>query len=160
MKGGINIITILNSVLEKEREIDQYLEQFQNFSKQKPNVQDVKNSSIKDVVNLANYKISEEYINELNKIHAFLNTFTDNEIIILQLIMYFGRDCETGQIDTPFNNLETLMQSYFDGFGFELNQPINRSREISAMTSKLPRGSDYFKRGFLEINKLHSNDLE
>ncbi len=158
MKGGINIITILNSVLEKEREIDQHLEQFQDFCKQKSKVNEVKDSPIDQVVDLASCETSDEYINEIYKIDAYFDTFTDNEIKILQFIMYLGRDCKYNLIDTPFNNLETLMQSYFDGF--ELNQPINRSREINSITSKQPCVSDYFKRGFLELNKLQPTNLE
>lgn len=85
------------------------------------------------------------------KLTQYLNTFTDNEIMLTQTIMYIGRD--ENKESLKGESLESLLNAVMETLRFELDTKINRVAEINQMTGKAPL-DQYLHSGLDILRKL------
>ncbi len=93
---------------------------------------------------------SENY----RKLYDFFDSFTDDEIMVLQSIMYFGRECKTNDVYVISDSKVGAMTIWFNNLFFSLGKEIDRSIEISQMVGKAQLIGTYFELGFSELSKL------
>ncbi|PRX29264.1 uncharacterized protein DUF3775 [Orenia metallireducens] len=74
-------------------------------------------------------------IESKQKLRNYLKSLTNDEIMILQTVMYIGRDERRKILESNFNY---IFKQKFEVLGFELGKEIDRSAEISMMMSKSP----------------------
>ncbi|MDR7871338.1 MAG: DUF3775 domain-containing protein [Tissierellaceae bacterium] len=101
-------------------------------------------SLIKAYKSSFNSKSNSELLNRFSNL-------SDDEIMVVQAIMYIGRDELEDGIENK--DLSVLMDSYFEELGFELGKSINRDVEIRQMTGKGVLG-EYLERGTRLVNML------
>ena len=91
------------------------------------------------------YHLNSKPLNELEKIFKSLS---DNEIMLIQTLMYIGRDKSK---DIDYDSVNKVISQELKILGFEFNSEIDkRDVEISQMTSKVPLGK-YLKSGLKKI---------
>lgn len=134
LKEVVDMIETLNNVLKREHEITQKVEQHQQFCYTEHN--------------------RDEYRERIIEIDDYFDTFTDNEIMVLQSIMYLGRDVMTGEIPFNVKGLNAVLEAYFHELGFKIGERIKKDIEIHQMTGKGLKIGDYFKIGFGKIHQL------
>lgn len=95
----------------------------------------------------------KSYINSESRKNLidYFENLTDNEIMLVQTIMYIGRD-ET-EDGLRGESIDSLINSYFKELGFELDKPIKRDVEINQIIQKMPL-DEYLIRGLKLIDTL------
>jgi hypothetical protein len=129
------MIQLINTVLARQNEIKTMTMNYQNLCKDTSHTQ-------------------EEYLAKRMELDNFLNTFTDNEIKVIQSIMGLGRDAYTKNDYSKKTTKLEVINSYFDTFLFKLDKNIERDINIEYMISKGLLIGEYFKLGFKEMGKL------
>lgn len=140
----MNLVNALENVLKKEKNIMENIEEYQSCCT---------SNNKGGVISLDEIQTSEEEDRVLNKTKKFFDAFSDDEIIVLQIIMYFGRDCKAHNTSDSYSDIEGFFKFYANELRFEGTGKIDRDREISTMMSKGLVVADYFKEGFKEIKK-------
>lgn len=86
---------------------------------------------------------------ERKKIYDFFNNnFNDNEIMVIQSIMYFGRDCSCQDMPKRDKSIENIIKEWMKELRFEIGASIDKGIEIDQMISKKNRIGTYFKSAF------------
>ena len=80
--------------------------------------------------------------------------FGEDEIKVIQSIMYFGRECYTGSGSEYTGTKEEIISFWMKALGFILDRKINKDVEICQMIGKAQKIGDYFKYGFEELEKI------
>lgn len=93
---------------------------------------------------------SKEYSKMCN---YFEQNYNDEEIMVIQTIMYFGRECFTGSSDEYVGTKEEIIFGWMKNLFFFFGKKIDRSIEINQMVGKAQKIGTYFKCGFEELER-------
>lgn len=106
------------------------------------------------------YNCEKEY----KKIHEYFDqNFNQNEIMVIQSIMYFGRECYTGSGIDYKGNMYDVVSYWMKGLHFSIGKKINKEIEIDQMVEKGLKIGIYFESGFQELekrNKMNDSKTE
>ena len=124
---------IIRKVLEKKQDI---LEVTMNF----------------EYTNLS--KIQCDYRAEFSKVYNFFDSnFSDDEIVVIQSIMYFGRECYPNGEAERDGTIEEIVARWMKILSFSFGKRINRQIEIDQMVEKGLKIGTYFKLAFEYFEK-------
>lgn len=98
------------------------------------------------IMTLVNSKEGEEQFRE------FINKFSDREIIVLECLMYAGREDFTKQKPPKYNSAEELIKIYYNDIIVKEQHEFNRDISVNIIIEKFLRLSDFLKCGFKLIN--------
>lgn len=78
----------------------------------------------------------------------FDKNFSDDEIMVIQSIMYFGRECFCHNNYNCGNSIEEIILHWMKGLHFSFGRQIQKDIEIHQMIEKGLKIGTYFKCGF------------
>lgn len=91
----------------------------------------------------------DEFSKEYNKLYNFFyNNYNDEEIMVIESIMYFGRECYTGNGDEYKGNRYDVISYWVKCLGFN-----NKEIEIGQMLGKAKLIYTYLECGFAALEK-------
>lgn len=100
-------------------------------------------------------KKSNANIDEYEKIFDYFNkNYNEDEIKIIQSIMYFGRECFTGNGQEYKGNKYKIISVWMTNLSFSIGQKIKKEVEINQMLEKGQMIGTYFEYGFKELEKV------
>lgn len=107
------------------------------------------NSCIKDeIVSLQSMGVIEE-TNRYSELFDFFNeNFNDDEIMVIQSIMYFGRECYCHDNYNCGNSVDEIVLNWMRRLFFSFGKQIQKDIEIHQMVEKGLKIGTYFKCGF------------
>lgn len=92
-------------------------------------------------------------VQDRNELTRYFNNFTEDEIMIIQSIMYLGRDCYPDNSQTSFSSIDKLLEEYLTELEFVIGKSIQKDIEINQMVEKGLKIGRYFDLGFKEVHK-------
>jgi len=107
--------------------------------------EEIKNSSNENSEIIA-FHNDEDYMNSQKELLDYLESLTDDELILIETVMYIGRpgmEVDETKLNLNFNK---EIKEIINSLGFDLEDRINRDAEISQITSKSPL-DEYLKTG-------------
>lgn len=125
---------IINKVFNQKDEIINLTTQYQKY-----------NINKKSNVNLDEYEKMFEYFNK---------NFNEDEIKIIQSIMYFGRECFTGSGVEYKGNKYKVVSIWMRNLNFLIDEKIKKDVEINQMLEKGQMIGTYFEYGFKELERV------
>ena len=133
VKGGRKMNDIINSVFEKKDAIISKTRYYQELN--------TKNAP-------------HEHAKEYRKLCVFFDSnFSDDEIMVVQSIMYFGRECYTGSANDYPGSKYDVIACWMNHLFFSFGKKINREIEIGQMVEKGLKIYTYFQYGFNELER-------
>lgn len=100
-------------------------------------------------------KKSNANIDEYEKIFDYFNkNYNEDEIKIIQSIMYFGRECFTGNGQEYKGNKYKIISVWMTNLSFSIGQKIKKEVEINQMLEKGQMIGTYFEYGFKELERV------
>ncbi len=98
--------------------------------------------------------IPHDHAKESIKLYNFFNNnFNDDEIMVVQAIMYFGRDCFPNGNPECGGNAEEVITLWMKNLLFSFGNKINKEIEIDQMVGKGLKIGTYFKLAFEYFEK-------
>lgn len=105
-----------------------------------------------DYQNTSRNADSDTYSKEYSRMcDYFAQNFNDDEIMVIQSIMYFGRECYTGSGDEYTGTKEEVISWWMKNLFFVFGKKIDKDIEIGQMVGKAQKIGTYFKYGFEEL---------
>lgn len=129
------MMDIINKVFNQKDEIINLTTQYQKYNVNK-----------KSNVNLDEYEKMFEYFNK---------NFNEDEIKIIQSIMYFGRECFTGSGVEYKGNKYKVISIWMRNLNFLIGEKIKKDVEINQMLEKGQMIGTYFEYGFKELDRRY-----
>ena len=115
--------------------------------------QDIINNTM-EYENLNKNHIPHDHVKEYVKLYNFFNdNFNDDEIMVVQSIMYFGRDCFPNGNPEYNGNIEEVIEQWMKNLFFSFGKKINKEIEIDQMVGKGLKIGTYFKLAFEYFEK-------
>lgn len=120
----------------------------------------------KDVIISKTKSYQQLHINKIPHDHAkesrnmcdyFDKNFCNDEIMVIQSIMYFGRECYCGNKDEYNGTISDVISIWMKNLFFSFGKEINKDIEISQMVEKSLKIGTYFEFGFEELSRRSSN---
>lgn len=97
---------------------------------------------------------SDMHSKDFSKLHNYFDQhFNDDEIMVIQCIMYFGRECYTGSGDEYAGTKEEVISEWMNNMSFSFGKIIDKDIEIYQMVGKAQKIGTYFKCGFEELER-------
>lgn len=92
---------------------------------------------------LGNFVGYESILKE-QEVYDFFSAFTEEELEVILCVMYYGRDCYEGRINSGVSSLGEIIKLYRDNYflGYSIEDNINQIIEKGLAIGK------YFKEGF------------
>jgi len=104
--------------------------------------------------NLTESHTDEKYEEKRQVLFDFFDKYSNNEVKVIQSIMYLGRDCYTEMYLNKYSNVVELIEAYFYELSFTWDGDIDKDIEIDQMVSKGLKIGDYFSEGFKAVETL------
>lgn len=124
---------IIKKVLERKQDILTKTMEYENF-----NTKNIRHDYIKEYSKLCNY---------------FNENFSDDEIMVVQSIMYFGRECFPDGDPEYDDNIEKVIKRWMRELNFSFGDKINKDIEIGQMVEKGLKIGTYFQLAFEYFEK-------
>lgn len=126
---------VIKSVLEKKQDIINITMNYENIN-----------------INNIPCNHTEEY----KKVYNFFDrTFSDDEIMVIQSIMYFGRECFPYGEPECDGTIEEIIERWMRNLFFTFGEKINKEIEIDQMVEKGLKIGTYFKLAFEYFEKCY-----
>lgn len=111
-------------------------------------------SKTKKYQKLNTSKISHDHAKESTDLCDYFDkNFSSDEIMVIQSIMYFGRECFIGNTDEYSGTFIDVISTWMKNLGFSFGDEIEKDSEIFQMVSKGMKIGIYFEFGFEELCK-------
>ncbi len=130
---------VIAKVLERKSDIISKTMKYENAN----------NNCIKDeIISLDNVEDTDDD-NLYSELFDFFNgNFNDDEIMVIQSIMYFGRECYCHDNYNCGNSIDEIILNWMKILHFSFGKQINKDVEIHQMVEKGLKIGTYFKYGF------------
>lgn len=113
-----------------------------------------------DYQQLNTNKIPHDYAKESSRLCDYFDkNFSNDEIMVIQSVMYFGRECYCGNKDEYNGNISDVISIWMKNLFFSFGKEINKDIEIFQMVSKALKIGTYFEFGFEELCKRSDNKI-
>ena len=107
-------------------------------------------ASEKDGINALGDIVEDD--NSYSKLFDFFDkNFNDDEIMVIQSIMYFGRECFCNDNYSCGNSIDEIISYWMKGLCFSFGKQIQKDIEIHQMVEKGLKIGTYFKCGFEKL---------
>ena len=117
-------------------------------------------SKTKSYQQLNTNKIPYDHAKECsNMCDYFDKNFSDVEIMVIQSIMYFGRECYCGNKDEYNGTISDVISIWMKILFFSFGKKIDKDIEIFQMVGKSQKIGTYFEFGFEELCRRSSNEI-
>lgn len=104
--------------------------------------------------NLNTKNIEHDHAKEYSKLcNYFDKNFSDDEIMVVQSIMYFGRECFPDGDSEYDDNIENTIKRWMRELNFSFGDKINKDIEIGQMIEKGLKIGTYFQLAFEYFEK-------
>lgn len=104
--------------------------------------------------------IPHDHAKESTKLCEYFDeNFSDDEIMVIQSIMYFGRECYCGNKGEYNGTIKDVISIWMKNLFFSFGEEINKDIEISQMVRKGLKIGTYFELGFEELCKRNNNEI-
>lgn len=98
--------------------------------------------------------IEHNHTKEYMKLYNFFDeNFSDDEIMVIQSIMYFGRECFPNGKPECDGSVEETIKRWMKNLSFSFGNKINKEIEIDQMVEKGLKIGTYFKLAFEYFEK-------
>lgn len=124
---------IIKNVLERKQDILTKTMEYENL-----NIKNIEHDHEKEYLKLFNY---------------FDKNFSDDEIMVVQSIMYFGRECFPDGDPEYDDNIEKIIKRWMRVLNFSFGEKINKDIEIDQMVEKGLKIGTYFQLAFEYFEK-------
>lgn len=115
--------------------------------------QDILNKTM-EYENLNTENIQYDHAKECMKLYDFFDkNFSDDEIMVIQSIMYFGRECFSDGKPECDGSIEETIERWMRYLFFSFGNKINKEIEIDQMVEKGLKIGTYFKLAFEYFEK-------
>lgn len=95
--------------------------------------------------------VSDYAVIRRNMYEYFDKNYNNDEIMVIQSIMYFGRECYSGFGDNYDGNVYKVINDWMKNLFFSFGKDINKEIEIDQMIGKQSKIGTYFEYGFKEL---------
>jgi len=117
-------------------------------------------SKTKRYQQLKTNNIQHDYVKERKKLCDYFDKkFSDDEIMVIQSIMYFGRECYCGYKDEYNGTINEVISFWMENLFFSFGKEIDKDIEISQMVGKSLKIGTYFEFGFKELCRRNCNEI-
>lgn len=127
--------TAIVNVLERKNDIIRKTMEYEN-----KNIPSNEFISLKD--------ITDDNISYSELFNFFDKNFNDDEIMVIQSIMYFGRECYVHDNYICGKTIEDIISIWMKELSFAFGKSIKKNIEIHQMVEKGLKIGTYFKLGF------------